>query len=162
MNKIFKTIWNRARRSYVAVNEAVYGAAQADGIKRQRALTLTHVSKAFVFNAVFLAVLNANAELVTDNIVINSNAQYSDLTVSGTASGGELTIQTDVYKWAQDNGILGWDSFSKTTYSFHSQHSQLQSKLQSEISEFSSWFRNKFNRSPQIIEGGRGKLNYFD
>ena len=31
MNKIFKTIWNRARRSYVAVNEAVSGAAQSSG-----------------------------------------------------------------------------------------------------------------------------------
>mgnify|MGYP000021224864 CR=1 FL=1 len=31
MNKIFKTIWNRARRCYVAVNEAVCGAAQTSG-----------------------------------------------------------------------------------------------------------------------------------
>ena len=31
MNKIFKTVWNRVRRCYVAVNEAVCGASQASG-----------------------------------------------------------------------------------------------------------------------------------
>ena len=31
MNKIFKTVWNRVRRCYVAVNETVSGAAQASG-----------------------------------------------------------------------------------------------------------------------------------
>ena len=31
MNKIFKTVWNRVRRCYVAVNETVTGAAQASG-----------------------------------------------------------------------------------------------------------------------------------
>ena len=88
MNKIFKTIWNRARRSYVAVNEAVCGAAQADGktvgggVVKQGCST----GKLFVLSAVALAVLSANATTINESTTLSGSQSFSSLSFSGDRS----------------------------------------------------------------------------
>ena len=107
MNKIFKTIWNRARRSYVAVNEAVCGAAQADG-KSVGGTTLRHssvVGKVFALTAIAVAVMQTHATTVTEAGALKGS--YDNLSLSGdrgTINAGNFQSESSK-KWA--SGELG-------------------------------------------------------
>ena len=75
MNKIFKTVWNRVRRCYVAVNETVSGAAQASGktaVTIGVALTVAGAASTNVMAA----------DTVTDSSISGSN-HYGDVVFGG-------------------------------------------------------------------------------
>ena len=114
MNKIFKTIWNRARRSYVAVNEAVCGAAQADG-KTVSSTTVRNglvAGKVFVLTAIALAVLNAQAETILSGTV---SGNYNNLTITGDKGIVDVgTVQTETSKvWdANPYTYSVWNSYN--------------------------------------------------
>lgn len=114
MNKIFKTIWNRARRSYVAVNEAICGAAQADG-KTVSSTTVRNglvAGKVFVLTAIALAVLNAQAETILSGTV---SGNYNNLTITGDKGIVDVgTVQTETSKvWdANPYTYSVWNSYN--------------------------------------------------
>lgn len=68
MNKIFKTVWNRVRRCYVAVNETVTGAAQSSGK-----------------SAAIIGVTLATSILAANNV--DAQVSYEDLEFSYVSSG---------------------------------------------------------------------------
>ena len=101
MNKIFKTIWNRARRSYVAVNEAVCGAAQADGrsvygttVKVRRA-----TGKVFALSAVALAVMQASGSEIS--------GIYENLDLTGETIIDLGEVKTKNYQYCEEYDKFG-------------------------------------------------------
>ena len=101
MNKIFKTIWNRSRRAFVAVSEAVTRSAQADG-KTAQATTVGQKYrglKFFALSAVALAVLDAQGASISGN--------YSNLNLSGTFSHNVGDFYTECYREAEADDVFG-------------------------------------------------------
>ena len=114
MNKIFKTIWNRARRSYVAVNEAVCGAAQADGktVSGRTVRSGRAAGKVLALTAIAFAVLNAYAETILSGSVSGS---YNNLTIAGHKGTIDVgTVQTETSKiWdANPYTYSVWNSYN--------------------------------------------------
>lgn len=94
MNKIFKTVWNRVRRCYVAVNETVTGAAQSSG-----------KSALLIGSAAFLISGSINATVITSSG--NVSGDYSSLHFGGdlgVVNTGK-TLQTENSKLWANNGI---------------------------------------------------------
>lgn len=94
MNRVFKTVWNCVRGCYVAVNEAVTGAAQSRGEsghvanlerKTTKALKLTVVA-GMVGMALALNAGMAGAEEIKTSQTISDAQSYDGLTISGTES----------------------------------------------------------------------------
>ena len=71
MNHVFKTVWNRVRRCYVAVNETVTGARQANG-----KTSACMVALVMLPNLVLATEINSDA-------VISGSHSYTDLTLNG-------------------------------------------------------------------------------
>ena len=101
MNKIFKTIWNRARRSYVAVNEAVCGAAQAGGVRHRQALSMTLPisKKTFALTVLTLAIFTAQAKSISGN--------YSNLTLGGKTTVDVGNIYSENYIYNKEHDMFG-------------------------------------------------------
>lgn len=117
MNKIFKTIWNRARRCYVAVNESVCRAKQANGATHNCSLCksggvfLTALAGAFTS-----LVLNAvQAETISESLVIDSDSSYNELTMGSTSvSIGSVSLKSDAYKFIESVGGLNYRAVNNT------------------------------------------------
>ena len=147
MNKIFKTIWNRARRCYVAVNETVCGAAQADGFKRRRQIFASTASKVFTMTAVAFAVVTAHAETITESGSISGT--YDNLTLGGHSELENIEIQRDSYIYARDHGIFGRHTYSSRPSSIP-YSSSLFPILENEYKKFQEWHQAKFGTTPRI------------
>ena len=89
MNKIFKTIWNRARRCYVAVNETVSGAAQARGTKKKNRSPIYRVSALATLTGYlfFGASFPVFSEEINTSQTLSGNQSFSSLSFSGTREG---------------------------------------------------------------------------
>ena len=86
MNRIFKTVWNRVRRCYVAVNETIASAAQASG-------------KSAAAFATGLVVITSPA-FATHNTILtgtySSISYYDQLRLAGDSTQGGVIVNGDV------------------------------------------------------------------
>ena len=86
MNKIFKTVWNRVRRCYVAVNETVTSARQATGT------VMTAVG--------LMAIVSAQPAIATEvnsSNNISGNLTYNDVVFQGAGSSEKDVWLTTEY-----------------------------------------------------------------
>lgn len=88
MNKIFKTVWNRVRRCYVAVNETVTSARQATGT------VMTAVG--------LMAIVSAQPAIATEvnsSNNISGNLTYNDVVFQGAGSSEkDVSITTKLFR----------------------------------------------------------------
>lgn len=104
MNKIFKTVWNRVRRCYVAVNETVTSARQATGT------VMTAVG--------LMAIVSAQPAIATE--VNSSNNISGNLTFNDVVFQGAGSSEKDVWITTQDFrvNISEGKEIDETTHTF--------------------------------------------
>lgn len=95
MNHIFKTVWNRVRRCYVAVNETVTGASQATG--STNSLVIGSVLTAIAFTQSFASEIHVQTGTYGDigyydKIALVGDSSKGGAIINGNVNGGEVFV----------------------------------------------------------------------